>query len=64
MQCTDGTVVVNDWSCAGKMVELADDKDLGWTDEIVYTEAGPTRTMAPRPRETIRELELPDVETH
>ncbi len=64
MQCTDGTAVVDDWSCAGKMVELADDKDLGWTDEIVYTEAGPTRTMAPRPRETTRELELPDVETH
>jgi len=63
MSCTDGTVVVNDWACNGKMVELADDKDLGWTAEIVYTEAGPTRTMAPRPRETTRELPLPDVKT-
>ena len=30
-------------------------------DEIVYTAAGPTRTMAPRPVHTTQELELPDV---
>lgn len=64
MQCTDGTAIINDWSCSGKMIELADERDLGWTDEIVYTEAGPTRTMAPRPRETTNELSLPEVETH
>lgn len=63
MQCTDGTVVIDDWSAQGKIIELADDKDLGWSDEIVYTEAGPTRTMAPRPRETTREIALPDVST-
>ncbi len=63
MSLSDGTAVVNDWACNGKMVELADDRDLGWTSEIVYTEAGPTRTMAPRPRETTRELPLPDVKT-
>ena len=64
MQCSDGTVVINGWDCSGKMVKLADDRELGWTDEIVYTEAGPTRTMAPRPRETTSELPLPEVETH
>lgn len=63
MTCTDGTVDVTDWACNGKMVELADEKDLGWTDEIVYTEAGPTRTMAPRPRETTRVCPLPEVQT-
>lgn len=63
ISCSDGTAVVEDWACNGKMVELADDKDLGWTSEIVYTEAGPTRTMAPRPRETTRELPLPEVHT-
>lgn len=57
----DGTAVINDWSCSGKIVKLADAKDLGWDDEIIYTEAGPTRTMAPRPRETTFELPLPDV---
>ncbi len=63
MSLTDGTAVVYDWACSGTMVELAADKDLGWTAEIVYTEAGPTRTMAPRPRETTRELPLPEVHT-
>ena len=64
MQCSDGTVVINGWDCSGKMVKLADDRELGWTDEIVYTEAGPTRTMAPRPAHTMEELPLPPVETH
>ncbi len=61
--CEDGTAVITDWACNGKIVKLADDKDLGWDSVIVYTEAGPTRTMAPRPRETTEELPLPDVKT-
>ncbi len=63
MCCTDGTAVVEDWACNGRMVKLADDRELGWSDQIVYTEAGPTRTMAPRPRETTEELPLPEVST-
>ena len=59
--CEDGTAVIEDWSCKGKIVRLSDDKDLGWDNVIVYTEAGPTRTMAPRPRETTEEVELPSV---
>lgn len=59
----DGTAVIQDWGCNGKIVKLADERDLGWDDEIIYTEAGPTRTMAPRPRETTAELPLPDVTT-
>ena len=59
--CEDGTAVINDWSCSGRIVKLKDDTDLGWDSVIVYTEAGPTRTMAPRPRETTEELPLPDV---
>ena len=58
--CEDGTAVINDWSCSGRIVRLKDDTDLGWDSVIVYTEAGPTRTMAPRPRETTEELPLPD----
>jgi len=59
----DGTLVINDWACNGKIVRLVDEKDLGWDDFIVYTEAGPTRTMAPRPRETVEELPLPEVKS-
>ena len=63
VSCTDGTAVVEDWSCNGKMVKLNTDAQMEWDDEIVYTEAGPTRTMAPRPKQTLKELELPQVQT-
>ena len=36
---------------------------MEWTDEIVYTEAGPTRTMAPRPVNTTKHSPLPEVHT-
>lgn len=63
VSCTDGTAVIEDWSCKGRMVQLNTDAEMEWTDDIVYTEAGPTRTMAPRPVQTTRELPLPEVET-
>ena len=59
--CEDGTAVIQDWACNGWMVRLKDDSELAWDNVIVYTEAGPTRTMAPRPRETTEELPLPAV---
>lgn len=63
MSCTDGTAVVEDWSCKGRMVKLNTDAEMAWDDEIVYTEAGPTRTMAPRPKQTTTELPLPAVQS-
>lgn len=63
MCCTDGTAVVEDWACNGKMVSLHTDEVMQWDDEIVYTEAGPTRTMAPRPVHTTKEEGLPKVES-
>lgn len=57
----DGTAIIDDFSANGRIVKLSDDRDLGWDDVIIYTEAGPTRTMAPRPRETTEELPLPEV---
>ena len=61
--CEDGTAVIEDWSCNGRVVRLKDDTELAWDNVIVYTEAGPTRTMAPRPRETTEELPLPSVDS-
>ncbi len=58
-----GTAVVNDWSARGEIVQLADGGEMEWMDEIVYTEAGPTRTMAPRPVNTTKHLPLPEVRT-
>ena len=61
MSCTDGTVQIDGWGREEKMIRLLTDEDMDWEDEIVYTAAGPTRTMAPRPVHTTQELELPDV---
>lgn len=58
---TDGTAVVEGWGCHGKIVKLNTDEKMEWADDIVYTEAGPTRTMAPRPVQTTQELPLPDI---
>lgn len=63
VSCSDGTVVIDDWSCSGKVVKLNTDSTMEWSDDIVYTEAGPTRTMAPRPVHTTEVLELPEVMT-
>ena len=64
VSCTNGTAVVEDWSCKGKTVQLRENAgQMAWDDDIVYTEAGPTRTMAPRPAYTTKEEPLPEVET-
>jgi scyllo-inositol 2-dehydrogenase (NADP+) len=63
VSCTDGTVSIEDWSCKGKIVKLKEDSELTWSDDIVYTEAGPTRTMAPRPSYTTEVMVLPEVHT-
>lgn len=63
MSAKDGTVVIDDWACNGKIVGCDANAKMEWADDIVYTEAGPTRTMAPRPPETTVQSELPDVHT-
>ena len=65
VSCKDGTAVIDDWDCSGKIVKLNEDAgDLSWDELIVYTAAGPTRTMAPRPKETTVELKLPKVKSN
>lgn len=64
VSCTGGTLVVDGWDCGGKIVQLREDAAaMAWDNDIVYTAAGPTRTMAPRPAYTTREEPLPSVET-
>ncbi len=63
VSCDGGTAVIEDFSCKGAMLQKKLDSEMLWEDSIVYTEAGPTRTMAPRPTETIIETPLPDVVT-
>jgi predicted dehydrogenase len=58
----DGTAIIEDWECTGKIVKLSDSKTMEWAEDIVYTAAGPTRSMAPRPKNTTIELALPKAE--
>jgi len=60
---SEGTVVIRDWECNGEIAKLANKEVLKWEDDIVYTAAGPTRTMAPRPDYTKEISPLPQVET-
>lgn len=63
VSCENGTLVVEDWECNGKIVQLSENGEMAWENDIVYTAAGPTRTMAPRPAHTTRQLPLPAVDT-
>ena len=63
MSCEMGTAVIDDWAVNGRMVRLTNEDEMAWEESIVYTEAGPTRTMAPRPPETTETLPLPPVQT-
>ena len=60
VQGVDGTLQIDDWGCGGKLMKLRPNAEMKWSDDIVYTEAGPTRTMAPRPEYTMEELPLPN----
>lgn len=60
----EGTAIVRDWECNGNMTALNSESEMAWEEKIVYTAAGPTRSMAPRPIETTKELELPKVDMH
>ena len=59
---TEGTMVIDDWDCNGKIVK-AKTVEFNWEEGIVYTAAGPTKTMAPRPKESVEEIALPEVQT-
>jgi len=52
-----GTLQIDDWNCNGKIVRCID-KESVWEDEIVYTKAGPTKTMAPRNKNSTEEIIL------
>ena len=50
-----GTLQIDDWNCDGKIVRCIDTENV-WSDEIVYTKAGPTKTMAPRNKNSTEEI--------
>jgi len=54
-----GTLQIDDWNCDGKIVRCIDKENI-WVDEIVYTKAGPTKTMAPRNRDSVEGIKIFD----
>ncbi len=56
-----GSMIVEGFNGGGKIVH-AKNVELAWEPEIVQTSAGPTRTMAPRPQETLEDIPLPECE--
>lgn len=52
-----GALVIPDWDCNGTIVR-AREQQVTWEEEIVYTKAGPTKTMAPRRHDTVEELAI------
>lgn len=58
-----GSLIIEGWDCKGKIIR-AKDHVMNWEPVVVQTEAGPTRTMAPRPAETLEEIPLPNVDPH
>ena len=52
-----GTLQIDNWDCDGKIVRCID-KESVWVDEIIYTKAGPTKTMAPRNANSTEEIIL------
>lgn len=63
VSCLGGTAVIEDFGSRGRMVCLKENAQMEWEDDIVYTEAGPTRTMAPRPEFTTETTELPEADS-
>lgn len=57
-----GTLQIDDWDCKGKIVRCIDKEDK-WEEEIVYTKAGPTKTMAPRNENSTETIEISDTNT-
>lgn len=54
-----GTAVIDNWKCEGKIVK-SKLVEMIYEPSIIYTGSGPTKTMSPRPSETIEELPLPE----
>ena len=52
-----GTLQIDSWDCEGKIVRCIDKEDK-WEEEIFYTAAGPTKTMAPRNENSTQTITL------
>lgn len=59
---SEGTLSILNFQCEGSVVR-GTVKEVDWSLEAIKHAAGSTRTMRPRPEDTIKTLPLPDVST-
>lgn len=59
----EGTLQIDNWECNGKIIRCKNTENE-WAEEIVYTKAGPTKTMAPRSEQSTETIELSAYENH
>ena len=52
-----GAITIPTWSFDGKIVR-AREREVTFEEEIIYTKAGPTKTMAPRAKDTLEEITI------
>ena len=57
INCDGGGLTIQDWSSGADVVKELD-TEMDWEMGIVYTAAGPTRTMAARPKGTTEEYHV------
>ena len=55
----EGTLQIDDWDCEGKIIRCLD-KENKWSDGITNSNAGPTRTMAPRSEDSVETIMIND----
>ena len=54
-----GTLQIDSWDCDGKIIRNIDKENV-WEEQIIYTKAGPTKTMAPRNKNSTETIEIPN----
>ena len=57
----DGTLQIDSWDCSGQVVRCKEREDT-WSQEIAKIKAGPTKTMAPRSKESVDVIPLSEPE--
>ncbi len=57
VNCDEGTALIKDWGSGADVVKETD-TEMDWEMSIVYTAAGPTRTMAARPKDSTEEFHI------
>ena len=62
VHCDAGSMKVQDWGSGVDIVRELD-TEMDWKESVIYTAAGPTRTMAARPADSTEESHI-DIDEH